>query len=205
MELSNLSIPLSKIFFPASESIVGPERYDHLITRTQELFADFPFPANTYLRHHLVDGILPGLALYQILREEGLSQTDAIAILDQTLETLFAEKARQMHRIGRVPFVYPILRLVIKPMMKEYPAEGWQIEWAENSSRCVRFNMRSCFYHDTLSRLGAPELTASFCKVDDQMYGEMSRQIEWQRTQTIGRGDSLCNFCFANAARMINK
>lgn len=205
MELTSLTIPLSKTFFPASESIVGSARYDKMLERYLELFADFSFPRNPHLRRHLMDGILPGLALYQVLLEEGLSQAEAIALVDQTLERLFAQNADRMKRLGRLLLVYSILRLVVKPMMAQYPAEGWQMEWLENSAQAVRFNMKSCFYHDTLSRFGAPELTASYCRVDDQIYGEMSSQVKWLRTQTIGRGDSLCNFCFANASKADRK
>ena len=53
----------------------------------------------------------------------------------------------------------------------------------------------------TLSRYGAPELTASFCRIDDLVYGNMSPQLEWRPTQTIGRGAAYCDFCFARATR----
>ena len=69
----------------------------------------------------------------------------------------------------------------------------------QNDKNAVRFNMNSCFYYDTLKKCGAPELTVSFCKVDDYIYGDMSRYVKWQRTMTIGRGDTHCDFCFARA------
>jgi hypothetical protein len=81
--------------------------------------------------------------------------------------------------------------------MGQYPADGWQLEWKENSARAIRFDMKRCFYYDVLSRQGAPELTASFCRIDDLVYGDMSPQLEWRRTQTIGRGAAYCDFCFA--------
>ena len=56
--------------------------------------------------------------------------------------------------------------------------------------------MKSCFYYDVLSSYNAPELTASFCQVDDFIYSEMSPHIKWQRSKTIGRGDTYCDFCF---------
>ena len=65
----------------------------------------------------------------------------------------------------------------------------------------IRFRMNTCFYYKTLAAYGAPELTASFCRVDDLIYGGMSAQVLWQRTQTIGRGAEYCDFCFANAKK----
>jgi hypothetical protein len=54
--------------------------------------------------------------------------------------------------------------------------------WLQNDPKGVRFDMKSCFYFDTFSKYGAPELTASFCQVDDLAYGNMSPYIKWQRS-----------------------
>jgi hypothetical protein len=104
-----------------------------------------------------------------------------------------------MKKLGRLPFIYYFLRLFIKPAMRKYPPEGWNIEWIQNDRKAIRFNMKSCFYHDVLSRYGAPELTASFCRVDDLTYENMSSALSWQRTMTIAGGDAVCDFCFARA------
>ncbi len=154
-------------------------------------------PAHPTLQWHLREYILPGLAHYQLLREAGHTLEAALAEVDQTLNRVMAPNRRQMQFLGRAPFIFPLLRLAIGPAMRQYPAPGWQLEWVENSAQAVRFNMHTCFYHETLSRLGAPELTASFCHTDDVVYGEMSPRVAWRRTQTIGRGATYCDFCFA--------
>jgi hypothetical protein len=101
-------------------------------------------------------------------------------------------------RIGRLPFALLFFRLSVKSFMRKYPPEGWQIEWRQNDKHAIRFDMASCFYQATLQRLGAPELTASFCHVDDLIYSEMSRYVAWQRTTTIAGGNAYCDFCFAS-------
>ena len=40
----------------------------------------------------------------------------------------------------------------------------------------------------------APELTITFCQVDDFIHGNMSHHIIWQRSSTIGRGEPYCDF-----------
>ena len=70
------------------------------------------------------------------------------------------------------------------------------MDWVQNDKNAIRFDMKSCFYFDTLSQYGAPELTASFCRVDDLTYGNMSPHIKWQRSKTIARGEACCDFCF---------
>jgi hypothetical protein len=169
--------------------------------RLGELHAGCQWAAGPQLRRHLREYILPGLAVYQALRAEGQSQETALASVNGLIALVVAPQRRQMAWLGRFPLVYPLLRLMIRPVMRQYPADGWQIKWLENSRDAIRFDMRSCFYFDTLSRLGAPELTASFCHGDDLVYGQMSPYVEWRRTQTIGQGAKYCDFCLARARR----
>jgi hypothetical protein len=196
MELQN-KIPMSKRFFPAIRPILGSDRYLLLGLKYIDVYQAFTLPQNPVLRHHLIDGILPGFALYQNLLEEGNTKQEALAQIDDIFEKLFQKSRNKMKKLGRLPFVYPFLRKYIKTAMKEYPEEGWKIDWTQNNQEAIRFNMKSCYYFDTLSKLGVPELTASFCRVDDFIYTEMSPSIEWQRTQTIANGSTYCDFCFA--------
>ena len=152
---------------------------------------------NRQLQWHLREFILPGLAVYQVLRAEGCTQAAALAKVDEVLDLVTLPRRRQLERLGRFPLIYPLLRLYIRVALRQYPAPGWHIDWVENSPAAIRFTMRSCFYFETLTRLGAPELTASFCRTDDVLYGHMSPAVAWQRTQTIGRGAASCDFCFA--------
>jgi hypothetical protein len=189
-------IPMSKRFFPGLLPIIGDERYKQVIARYQELFEKHELPKHPALQRHLIEGILPGLAFYQVLTENGESQESALALIDQTFEILFVDNLARMKKLGKLSFVYPFLRLFIKPAMRQYPPEGWAIEWVQNDRNAIRFDMKSCFYFDTLSKYGAPELTASFCQVDDFIYGNMSPYVIWQRSKTIGRGEAYCDFCF---------
>jgi hypothetical protein len=187
------SIPLSKHFREAVPEPMAPR----VQARFSKLYAAHELPANPKLRWHLRDYILPGLALYQLWREDGDSPETALAKVDQAFERLAARSRNRMQLLGRLPFVYPLLRILIKPAMGQYPADGWQLEWKENSTQAIRFDMKRCFYHEVLSRQGAPELTAAFCRIDDLVYGDMSPRLAWRRTQTIGRGAAYCDFCFA--------
>jgi hypothetical protein len=192
---------MPKTFKQALPQLFEPEVIEQIEQRFSELLAASPKPANRQLQWHLFEYILPGLAVYQALRAEGQDQEIALANVDKLFELIAAPFRRPMERLGRFPLIYPLLRLYIRTAMRQYPAEGWQTEWVENSADAIRFNMRSCFYFETLSRYGAAELTASFCRNDDLVYDKMSPYLEWQRTQTIGRGATHCDFCFARARK----
>jgi hypothetical protein len=191
------SVKLPKLYRqPATR--LGAPLVEKAEQRLGELSAECKWPTNRHLKWHLREQILPGLAIYQVLRAEGQSQEAALAAFDQIIELAVKLEQRKMARLGRFRGVYSLLRLVIRPAMRLYPAAGWKTEWLENSQDAIRFNMHSCFYFDTLSRFGAPELTASFCRGDDLIYEQMSPYIEWKRTQTIGRGAKYCDFCFTH-------
>jgi hypothetical protein len=190
-------LPMAKRFFPGLLPIIGEEKYKLVIARYQDLFSKHDLPNNPTLQWHLIEGILPGLAFYQILRESGETQASALVIIDQAFDVLFSDNFARMKKLGKLRFIYSFLRIYIKPAMRQYPPEGWKIDWLEISKNAIRFDMKSCFYHNTFSKYGAPELTASFCRVDDLTYGDMSPFIKWQRSKTIARGATYCDFCFS--------
>jgi hypothetical protein len=198
-------IPMSKHFFPSLLPIIGSEKYKQVYARYQELYKKHELPKHPALQRHLIKGILPGLALYQILRESGESKEHALANIDQTFEKLFSDNQKKIRRMGSLPFICPLLRLYVKLAMRQYPPEGWKIDWIQNDKNAIRFNMKNCFYYDTLSKYCAPELTASFCRVDDLIYEDISPDITWKRTMTIARGNAYCDFCFARTEKQQGK
>ena len=88
--------------------------------------------------------------------------------------------------------------------MKIYPSEGWETTYLERSDTRLAFNMTRCFYLDTLKALGAPELTASFCKTDDVMAEQFPSTVRFVRPHTLGRGDALCDFQYCRANRAMS-
>lgn len=166
-------------------------------SRYWQLFCQRPSLANEVLRQHLNHKILPGLALYQILREEGLEEQDALV----KIANVFAEIARnrqiQIYLLSRTSFYYKLLRtLVPRVIERSYPTEGWDIQWIEDNQESIAFNIHSCFYLDTLTSYGAPELTLVYCAMDDLVYGTKSPYVKWKRKGTMARGDALCDFCW---------
>ena len=71
-------IPMSKRFFPGLLPLIGDESHKQVVARYRELFSSHERPNNRTLQRYLIEGILPGLAYYQILREGGKSQENAL-------------------------------------------------------------------------------------------------------------------------------
>lgn len=178
----------------------GPQKAGQLIASLRQeqaaLIAATPLPANPALRWHLTENILPGLALYRLLlQEHAQDRQAALAEVDEA----FRQGTLAKNRFLLAPFkILPAPFRAFKPglalMMKKFPTEGWDFISVENSDNKIAFNTTRCFYLNTLTAHGAPELTASFCKTDEVMAELFPASIRFVRPHTLGRGDALCDF-----------
>ncbi len=169
--------------------------------RYRELIAGHPRPAQRALRLHLDRMMLPGLALYQTLREAGDDEETALAVMDELCTEAVTGLARVMGLLNHLPRPFAIFRR-IEPLVVGlgFPPEGWELEPVENSEGCVAFNVKRCFYVETLGAYGAPELTRVFCDGDDAYFPAMAPAVTWERTKTLGRGADCCDFRWRRAA-----
>jgi hypothetical protein len=147
---------------------------------------------------HLGLNLLPGLAMYEVLREEGLSPDEARNEVSRLLAHVRAGTLRAPLLGRRGPGAFTIFRWATRIVTRTvYPVAGWRVEWVEDSPRRIAFNLHSCLYVDILRDYGAPELTPAFCALDDAIY-EGIPYVRWERTQTIGTGAPFCDFAWSN-------
>jgi hypothetical protein len=164
----------------------------HTQTRYAELRTRSPAVAKRAQRAQLERMILPGLALYQVLREENANQANVFAEMEALFAASFAPMRNAIFIFRRVPAPFTALRLALHLQLRGERPEDWAM--VEDSTRCFAFDVRRCFIHDTLSAYGAPELTQLYCKMDDLLNERLPRSIKWARTTTIGRGSARCDF-----------
>jgi len=174
-------------------------------SRYWELFCQRPRLVSQPLRDHLNNNILPGLALYQILLEDGVDQNQALATVDHLLDYSRRSERKTLDILARLPIFYQILRFQTpRTLEQKFPVDGWDIEWIENSQQSVAFNMHRCFYLDTLTGYGVPELTLVYCKVDDRTFDGLSPYVRWERSGTLARGDEVCDFRWTRVSKPNN-
>jgi len=171
------------------------------------LAAETQMPENQALRWHLKEKILPGLALYWVLLQEyDGNQPAALAEVDEAFRNQTLAKSRLLFAPVKVlPAQFRLFKLVFPQIMKQFPAEGWDITYVEDRDDKVAFNITRCFYLNTLTAYGAPELTASFCKGDDVMAECFPPSIRFVRLHTLGRGDALCDFQYCRGEKALNQ
>ncbi len=168
--------------------------------RFEKLYNERPRFAHRALRDHLENNILPGLALYQTLLDE-LDQEAALAEVDRLFGDSFGQVARWAPYLGYAPNLFKLLRQFGRwSLQNNFPPQGWELEWVEDSEQTFAFNMHSCFYLNVLSAYDAPELTPVYCRMDDLLYEALPPSVHWERTKTLGRGDDCCDFCWMRQA-----
>lgn len=169
--------------------------------RYDELYAGRSRLPNRALRIHLERSILPGLALYQTLLEEGDDRQTALAEMEHVMASTVSRLRGLMSFLGRLPKPFAIFRRIEPWVIRlGFPTEGWEMEPVQESEECVAFNVRRCFYLDTLRSFGAPELTPVYCGGDDVVFPALAPAITWERTMTLGRGHDRCDFRWRRAA-----
>jgi hypothetical protein len=194
-------IPREAKFLQALISNIGADQTSALIhhgrMQYQALYKNRKEYPNRALQEHLDKSILPGIAIYQSLLAYGYPKEEALGIMEAVFREWSKTMRRRMKRLGRLPFYYGILRLLIKPMMRlNFPEEGWKIEWKEHNQDLIAFNITSCFYQEILREYDVLELTPLYCWMDDLVYEEASPYLKWDRTKTLGREDDCCDFRF---------
>lgn len=189
----------------------GTVKAQQIFTAIQQRYAallgEQPQPEHPALRWHLVENILPGLALYQVLLQEHSNDRQvALAEVDEAFRAWTINKSRLMLApLQILPNAFPLFRRVFSRRMQAFPAEGWDFDFIENSPDRIAFNGTRCFYLKTLTACGAHELTPAFCKTDEVMAELFPPSIRFVRTKTLGRGDAVCDFqyCRGTTAKPI--
>ena len=144
------------------------------------------------LRAQLTDLVLPGLALYQTLREEA-GREAALAECERLFRAVFfARERRLVPLLNLLPDPFPLLRPALRAMCRNTYLPGSTVVVLD-SPDCFAVNTYRCFLLDTLTDAGAPELAPLFCKTDDWL-AELLPKVRWLRTGTLAQGADACDF-----------
>lgn len=165
-----------------------------------ELFSSRPRITKQALRWHLELNILPGLALYKVLREEKEDKDAALETFEALVKKSVVPLREVVATLNRIKDPFGGFRQAARWVMRlAFPSEGWTTEPVEDSESCLAFNIKKCFYLDMFNFYKAPELTATYCNMDDYMYETLPESISWQRKGTMGRGNDCCDFRWCRA------
>ena len=169
------------------------EEYQHLIAENQGM--------DRYMRQHMYYSILPAIAFYRVLPENGYSKKDTFQLIRKSVLETAKPAKRFLEKCGKLPFFFPVFRRICKLSMGEsYCGDEWKFIWKKQYKDRIEWECHSCIYFNRFCKCGMRELTMIFCESDDVMYGSI-KTARWGRTQTIGRGADYCDFRFYREGR----
>ncbi len=137
-------------------------------------------------RGHLERNILPGAAVYLELSDR-FGQDRARKLTATCLGSNAERRARMLRLLDRTPWLFQVFRRSGRRMMqRQFSPPAYEVRWIEDSAQRMRFDMTRCYYLDTLTTLGIPELTGLFCHGDEVMYGALGH-LRFARAGTLAQ------------------
>lgn len=157
--------------------------------------------AHPVLEYHRRFQILPALAMYRALRENGFTENDALSLLERLLWAEIGPLyAPILALLRRLPQPWNLWRGVVRlAMALAFPPAGWRRRPVFDGAARLGFDITGCIYLDTLRRLGASEVAPLFCGMDDRMAGLAPPSIRWERAGTLAMGAPCCDFRWTRA------
>ncbi len=144
-------------------------------------------------RKTLIQTVLPRIALYRALQEDGLSEESVYACMRKyMLEKVAAKKHASTARMETVPGFYTIYSSVFLKIMR---TTDLQESVQKHGKDFYDVTITKCLWHTACVENGCEELCRLFCDVDDVTYGGL-KKIGFTRTKTLGYGGDCCDFHF---------
>ena len=166
--------------------------------RLPDLAARVTVPSKA-CRGNLEGAILPGAAIYLELLDH-IDKERALTLAGACIAADAERRSRVVHLFDRTPWIFPIFRRMMRlAARRTYVPPAWEAQMLEDTPQRVRFDVTRCYYLDTLTTLGIPELTARYCPNDDVIWGNL-RHIEFRRAGTLGYGCDRCDFYYERRA-----
>ena len=148
------------------------------------------------LRSHSYKRIYPGIAVYEAMRAEDISQEKAVWYIREYFQRLAAKRVPFFQRaIKTFGLARKFPHLFVAGIKKSCQLNaGFVYELPESHDNEARLNIVRCPYFEICKRYGCPEITSAYCDSDDAGYGNLHPNLIWGRTKTIGHGGDCCDF-----------
>ena len=136
--------------------------------------------------------IFSGLAAYEILREEGLTEDEGIKAYDCMCAIVRKVSAFLYKGADFLPNGYKIVRQSLLDDLKGEKGSCWDIEILQNDENGFTYKISRCLYFDTCKEHGYPEFCKVFCTHDWYALGGLKHHSKFIRRSTIAENGTVC-------------
>lgn len=144
-------------------------------------------------RRTLIQTILPRIALYKAMLQDGLPSEDVYKHMQKYMMDIVAkQKHLSMVKMEKIPcFYFFYSNIFLKVVRKTDLWESTQ----KHGKDYFDVTMKKCLWHTACVENDCAELCHLFCDVDNVTYGEL-KKLGFSRTKTLGYGGDCCDFHF---------
>ncbi len=180
----------------------GKAKADHIFAKQQirleELLAKTVGKTKNQMKT-LRETIMPRIALYQILQEEGITKEAAYDIVKTYMvDVVSAKMVKKFKKFDKIPFVYYLLKQNIKNNLLKN--DNWQATLVSEDKDGFAMDVHKCIWYDATVENGCPELCRAFCECDDILFDAFSK-VDFYREGSLGMQASKCDFKFSKAKK----
>ncbi|MBI9044297.1 MAG: L-2-amino-thiazoline-4-carboxylic acid hydrolase [Anaerolineaceae bacterium] len=155
-----------------------------------------PKATNFVLRIHIFNILIPTYAVYKAFLKY-ISTENALLMIQNILSNMLRPFRKVLEWLSLKSSFNKIFNwLLLSGIKLIFPPSGWEIEWVQKNHQLISFRINNCIYLQTLTTLGAPELTPIFCWLDNYMFENLSPQLLFQRPKTLACHSEACIFNF---------
>lgn len=175
----------------------GTKIYNQACARLASMLENADYRNRASIKKHIVTNIFPVIAYYLALQDQGYSKEEAYALTLNVTKKMANLLKSKNEALAKLPFAYKLFKSFSKYVIKkEYPIEGWMIEWVRFDNEEIHINFKSCIYMELSTHFGCPELCTVFCKNDTVTFSGFEPKIHFMRSGTIAEGAACCDFHF---------
>lgn len=199
----------NKTFFPYFNKFcinklgndIGNMVYIDAEDKLSDMIREADYRNNKNIRWHMNTNMLPSIAIYLTFKKFEITTDKAYEYTDEVLQIFRLKNKKINQLIGRLPFGYFGFKMLCKLIVsKQYPEQGWDLQWMRYDKNEIHFNMRSCIYFETTKKYNCTEMCPLFCANDDVILSGYKPAIIFQRSGTIALGQDICDFHFKNTS-----
>ena len=145
---------------------------------------------------HTLGAIYPCISFYKAVSLCTGEKEQAYRIMENFFAERAEKRAAKIRKICAVPFVYRAVPQIVAKMIHGFFGAKSGFEPVDRilDRELCHIDMLSCPYNSICRACGCPELTKLFCASDDIAYGNMHKNLSWERTKTLGKDGDCCDF-----------
>ena len=148
--------------------------------------------SKSWLKRIAIKQILPVIALYKVLKEDGREDTFTFTYR-YMIEEVGESNNKKFRSMEKVPGFFSFYKAVYWYVLHHNDLCGY--EFGTKDKNHFSFFVTRCLWLDVCTQFGVPELTVCWCHADTAGFKDL-KTMEFRRSLTLAEDGKPCDYCF---------